>query len=346
MKVLIVIVSYKVTDLTIDCLRSLAGEIHRLPGTHVALLENGTGPEDERRLREAIDANGWGDWVTLTAVMPNRGFTGGNNLLIRPALESPDPPQYVLLLNTDTIVLPHALDALVEFMDANPKVGIAGSRLEMPDGTVHVSAFRYLTIASELDRGMRLGFVTKLLGRWAASPPPSPVACEADWVAGASMIVRKEVLDAIGLLDEDYYTYFDDVDFCLRARRAGWPTWYLPQSRVIHLVGCSTKISTPVTQGAKRRPQYWFEARRRFFIKSYGAAYAALVDLAFMAGFAVWRFRRWVQRKPDPDPPHMLWDTFRNSVLLTGPRLRAVENPVLREWQGPISQTAPGSGSR
>jgi GT2 family glycosyltransferase len=149
------------------------------------------------------------------------------------------------------------------------------------------------------------------------------------------MIVRKEVLDAIGLLDEDYYTYFDDVDFCLRARRAGWPTWYVPQSRVIHLVGCSTKISTPVTQGAKRRPQYWFEARRRFFIKSYGAAYAALVDLAFMAGFAVWRFRRWVQRKPDPDPPHMLWDTFRNSVLLTGPRLRAVENPVLREWQPP-----------
>jgi len=334
MKLLIVIVSYKVTDLTIDCLRSLSGEIHRVPGACVALCENGTGPEDERRLREAIDANGWGDWVTLTAVIPNRGFTGGNNLVIRPALASSDPPQYVLLLNSDTIVLPHALDALVQFMDEHAHVGIAGSRLETPEGAVHVSAFRYHTITSELDRGLRLGFVSKLLSRWTTSPPPSAVACETDWVAGASMIVRREVFDAIGLLDEGYYTYFDDIDFCLRARKAGWPTWYVPDSRVIHLVGCTTKISTPVTHGAKRRPRYWYQARTRFFVKSYGPAYALLADFAFLFGFAIWRFRRWVQRKLDPDPPHMMWDTFRNSVLFAGLRPKVVENPVWREWKG------------
>src|SRR5579859_5340127 len=143
MKLLVVIVNYRVTDLTIDCLRSLSGEIHRVPGTKVAVCENGTGPEDARRLREAIDANGWGGWAELTAIEPNRGFTGGNNVILREAMKSDDPPHYALLLNSDTIVLPHALDALVDFMDKNPKVGIAGSRLEMPDGHVHVSAFRY-----------------------------------------------------------------------------------------------------------------------------------------------------------------------------------------------------------
>lgn len=329
MKLLIVIVSYKVTDLTIDCLRSVADEIGRVPGAHVAVCENGTGPEDEHRLREAIESKGWSDWCTLTAVTPNRGFTGGNNLVIRPALESADPPRYVLLLNADTVVLPHALDELVKFMDEHPNVGVAGSRLEMPDGGVHVSAFRYHTIANEFDRGLRVGFVSRLLKRWSLTPPPPNENCEADWVAGASMIVRKEVFDAIGLLDEDYYTYFDDIDFCMRARRAEWPTWYVPASRVIHLVGCTTKISDAKKEGSRRRPRYWYQARTRFFVKSYGPLYAALADVAFLAGFAVWRMRRWISRKPDPDPRHMMIDTIRNSVFATGIRPRPVENPAM-----------------
>lgn len=331
MKLLIVIVNYRVTDLTIDCLRSLSGEIHRVPGAKVAVCENGTGPEDARRLREAIAVNEWNDWASLTVLETNLGFTGGNNVILREAMKSDNPPDYVLLLNSDTIVLPHALDALVEFMDKHPKVGIGGSRLETPEGEVHISAFRYHTIANEFDRGLRLGLVSKLMSKQLLAPPPPPADCESDWVAGASMIIRREVLAQIGLLDEDYYTYFDDIDYCMRARKAGWPTWYVPESRVIHLVGCSTKISDPQKeQVAKRRPRYWYQARARFFTKSYGPIYAALADLAFMAGFAVWRLRRLVQRKPDIDPRHMMLDTFLNSVFVRGCRLKPVENPALK----------------
>src|SRR5262249_2290178 len=113
MRLLVVIVSYRVTDLAIDCLHSLSGEIGRVPGTRVALCENGTGGDAADRFRRAIDENGWNSWVDLTVIYPNRGFTGGNNAVIRPALESADPPEYVLLLNADTIVKEHALDALV-----------------------------------------------------------------------------------------------------------------------------------------------------------------------------------------------------------------------------------------
>src|SRR5215471_15766432 len=104
MKLLVVICSYRVTDLTIDCLRSLDGKIQQIPGAKVTVIENGTGGDALERLRHAIDSHGWGSWVNLTSVFPNRGFTGGNNIVIREAMASPDPPDYFLLLNADTIV--------------------------------------------------------------------------------------------------------------------------------------------------------------------------------------------------------------------------------------------------
>ena len=138
MKLLVVIVSYRVTDLTIDCLRSLSERDQPGPGARVAVCENGTGGDAEERLRHAIAENGWDSWVDLTSIYPNRGFTGGNNAVIRPALASDDPPEYVLLLNADTILLEHALDALVAFMDDHPKAGIAGSLLLSPEGSSRV----------------------------------------------------------------------------------------------------------------------------------------------------------------------------------------------------------------
>ena len=270
-----------------------------------------------------------GPWVDLTVVYPNRGFTGGNNVVIRPALESDDPPEYVLLLNADTIVKEHALDTLVAFMDSQPKAGIAGSMLLSPDGVIQASPFRFPGIATELDRGLRLGIVSKLLSPWSVVLPKPEEACPVGWVSGASMILRRTMLEQIGLLDEGLYTYFDDPDICLRARRAGWETWYVPESQVIHLEGASTGIGSRTAK--PRRPAYWYQARHRFFTKNYGALYAALADAAFISGYAIWRLRRRLQRKPDTDPPHMLIDSIRHSVFCAGPKVRVVENPAMRE---------------
>lgn len=329
MKLLVVIVSYRVTDLTIDCLRSLEAEIGRVPGARVAVCENGTGGDAEERLRRAIEENGWDAWADLTAIHPNRGFTGGNNAVIRPALESDDPPEYLLLLNADTIVLEHALDSLVAFMDAHPRAGIAGSLLLSPDGRPQASPFRFPGIASELDAGMRLGPMSRLLSPWSTTMPKPEAESRADWVAGASMILRRAMLEEIGLLDEGLYTYFDDSDICLRAARAGWETWYVPGSRITHLEGASTGIATGRPQ--KRRPRYWFQARRRYYLKNHGPWYAALVDAAYILGLASWRLRRRIQRKPDTDPPHLLMDTIRHSVFCAGFAIPVAENPALRE---------------
>src|SRR4051812_24700083 len=124
-KLLVVIVNYRVAHLTIDCLQSVAEEIRRLDGIEVAVCENGTGDDSAERIQKAIDTNGWGSWCKLTVQKINLGFTGGNNIILRPALQSNDPPEYFLLLNADTIVRPNAFKALVDFMDQHPQVGIA-----------------------------------------------------------------------------------------------------------------------------------------------------------------------------------------------------------------------------
>ena len=141
------------------------------------------------------------------------------------------------------------------------------------------------------------------------------------------MILRRSMLDQIGLLDEGLYTYFDDVDICLRARKAGWETWYVPQSKIIHFGGAATGIG----RERKRLPSYWFEARRRYFLKNYGKLHAALADGAFLCGFAFSRLRRRLERKADTDPPHLLADSFRHSVFCSGFQLRDVKNPLLCE---------------
>lgn len=312
----IIILNYRTPKLTVDCLHSLVEEVTSLPDIRVIVVDNASNDGSVEIIQTAVTTENW-NWVTVLPLDHNGGYAAGNNAAIRSLLASDQPPNYVLLLNPDTVVHPGAVSALVNFMDKHPQVGIAGSRLEDPDGTPQRSAFRFPSVLSELNDGLRLGVVTQLLSKWIVAPPVSEVACQTDWVAGASMIVRHQVFDTIGLMDEKYFLYYEEVDFCLAAHRAGWICWYVPESRVIHFVGQSSGI-TDTKQKPKRRPAYWFDSRRRFFVKNYGWAYAVLTELVWASSFAAWRLRRVIQRKPDDDPPNFLQDFLLNSVLMKG----------------------------
>jgi len=321
MKLLIAIVNFRVAELTIDCLRSLESQIELSPGTHVAVSENGTGDDSAARIQHAIDINGWGEWCTLTPLDQNLGFTGGNNVLIRAALMSAEPPDYVLLLNPDTLVRPNAITTLVEFMECNSTVGIAGSRLEDPDGTPQRSAFRFHSALGELERTLKLGLISKLLTSWIVAPPVVDHAIQTDWVAGASMIIRRQVFDDVGLLDEGYFTYFDDIDFCFNAKKAGWKTWYVPNSRVVHLVGQSSGVN----RTSKRLPGYLLEARRRYFLKNYGPLYAAVSDACAILGLCLHRAK--APFKEQTNASHVIGDYFRHSVFMNGFSVNTVKAP-------------------
>jgi GT2 family glycosyltransferase len=312
---LIVIVNYRTASLTIDCLRSLNSEVQALPGTQVVVVDNASQDGSVEAISAAIAAEHWERWASLLPSERNGGYAYGNNLAIRPALQSANPPSYVLLLNPDTQVRPHALKALVDFMDEHPQVGIAGSGIEDPDGTPWPITFRFPSVLSELDSGLRLGMVSKLLSRWVVAQTTTPQQQQVDWLPGASMIIRRQVFEAIGLMDEEYFLYYEETDFCLQARRAGWTCWYVPESRVMHISGQSTGVTAKNTE-PKRLPRYVFDSRRRYFIKNHGWLYGAVTDAVWIVGFILWRSRRIIQRKPDPDPPYLLTDFLHNSILI------------------------------
>lgn len=311
----IVIVNYRSARLVLACLSSLESERGTFPGCQVVVVDNCSSDDSIETLRTAIEANGWSAWVTLLASPLNGGYAYGNNLAFRQALQTTPPPAFLWLLNPDTIVRPGALPALVAFMRANPRAGIGGSSIEEEDGVLWPYAFRFPSIWNELDTGLRLGLVSKLLANRISRRIMPDHPTRVDWLPGASMIIRREVFETIGLMDEGYFLYFEETDFCLQAQRAGWECWYVPQSRIMHIAGGSTGVTTRTTT-PKRRPKYWFDSRRRYFTKNHGRCYAIATDLVWMCAFMLWRLRRLLQRRPDTDPPRMLVDFFRNSSLL------------------------------
>ena len=316
-RVLVAIVNYRTPAMTIDCLRSLIPEKQLVPGLEVVVTDNRSPDDSAQQLSAFVAESGQADWIEFKPLPLNGGFAYGNNEAIRDRLASATPPDFVLLLNPDTYIRPAAVRALVDFLQRHPRAGIVGSRCEDPDGTAQRSAFRFPTPASELDDTLRLGVISKLLRRFVIAPPPPESEVVMDWVSGASMLIRREVFDAIGLLDADYFMYFEEVDFCRRAQRAGWSCWYAPQSRIVHLVGQASGVTNQRAE-RKRRPAYWFDSRRRYFTRNHGRFYLLACDLASLVGLSIWQVRRVLERKKDFDPPKFLWDSLRHSVFVKG----------------------------
>lgn len=310
--ILAVVVNYKTAQLCLKCVRSLIDERRDLPDLRVVVVENDSG--DEATLRAGLDAPEYAGWVDLVVAPKNGGFSYGNNQAVRTALQTREAPELVMLLNPDAEVRPGALRILRDFMLAHPTAGIAGAGLLLEDGREWNIAFKFPTVWGELDRGLRFGPVTRLLKDYRVPQQMRNVTEQVDWVPGAAMMVRREVFETAGLMDEGYFLYYEETDFCFAARRAGWECWYVPEARVMHISGAATGV-TVKDRRPNRLPTYWFESRNRYFIKNHGKAYATAADLAYLAGLSLFRVRNAVQQRGDLDPPNLLQDFLRNSIL-------------------------------
>ena len=302
--------------MAIDCLDSIATRTPGLSGLRAVVVDNASSDGSAEKLVDAVERNRWHMWASVLPLDRNGGFAAGNNAGVRQALQSDGSTDYFLLLNPDTLVREGAIRALVDFMDANPDVGIAGSRQESASGAAESTAHNAVTPLGELESSARLGVLSRMLRRYAVSPPVRESAHECDWVSGGSLIVRYKVLEDIGGLDEGFFLYFEEVDFCLRARRAGWKVWYVPQSRVVHLEGSSSGIRD--TQ--RRRPPYWYDSRRRYFVKHFGVPGLMLADTLWAIGRLSMMLRHILRLKPKGDTD----DPKRYALDLLGGDLRAI----------------------
>ena len=313
MKVLAVIVNHKRPELVLQGLQSLQPELAGLGGGR-AIVTDASGDGSDDVIERGIAEHQMGDWVTLLRLDKNGGYGYANNRAIVAALSSQDPPEYIYLLNPDAYVHPGAVRTLLRFMEQRPDVGLAGSQQEQPDGSINRSALRFPSVRSELIGGSRLGVLKRLFPGAEIAPPPTDQSGPTDWLSGASLLVRRQVFETAGLFDETFFLYYEETDLCLRARRAGFRCWYVPESRVVHLEGQSTGV-TDTRVAPRRLPRYWFESRRHYFMKNYGPWKTHLADVAWTLGFLSWRARRRFQGKTDDDPPHLLSDFVRFNFL-------------------------------
>ena len=310
--VAVVIVSYRTADLAIRSIRALQAERSH-PGirVRVVVVDNASG--DGAAISQAMELNGWAAWTTLVVSDRNGGFGYGNNLGTACA-RAEAPPSYVYLLNPDAEVRPGAIAALAHFLEAHPDVGIAGSSIVNSDGSDWPIAFRFPSLLSELESGLAIGLLTRLLRRWKVAREMAKAPQQVDWICGASMMIRPAVLATIGGFDENYFLYFEETDLCYRAARAGFQTWYVPASRVMHIRGQSTSV-TDMTLAPRRLPAYWFESRRRYFAVTYGLRCAVAIDLVALSAHALGTAKRFLLGRRRTIVPHFLRDLLRSSVL-------------------------------
>lgn len=275
----IVIVTWNAREVLLDCLASIHREVLSRADegrieTETLVVDNGSRDGSVAAVREQHP------WAEVIALPENIGFAAGNNVGLRRA-----KGRHAVLLNSDTIVLPDALERGVRHLDAHPEVGAAGLQLLNPDRSKQNCIHNFPGLLTEI---FPKGALETLFPRRYPSKRyhhPAPIPVEA--VLGACLFVRREVLESVGLMPEDYFFFLEETDWCFQIARAGWRVVHIPDARVIHLFGASTKKKVP----AETRIEY-HRSLYHFFRKNRGAFPALLVVILRVLKailYVVWR---------------------------------------------------------
>lgn len=232
-RVSVCIVNWNTRDLLRDCLESVFRDKERRASLEVIVVDNASTDDSVEMVR------GMFPQVRLLVNEENVGFAGANNRAFEMA-----EGRYLLLLNSDTIVLPGAVDEMVRFMEAHPDAGIAGCKLLNADGSLQPSCRSFPNLWILLLRALHLDRLFPDTG-WAGANYMSHwnhnSVREVDVVQGSFMMVRREVLEDAGPLDEGFFMYSEETDWCYRARQKGWKTYFNPEAQIIHLGGQSSR---------------------------------------------------------------------------------------------------------
>ncbi|SMG46799.1 glycosyltransferase family 2 protein [Paenibacillus aquistagni] len=233
MDISIIIVNYNTKDLTKKCMESIFCSATNYQ-FEVILIDNAS-HDGSINLFRNFDFD-----IRLVENDRNLGFSKANNQGMRVARG-----RYILLLNSDTVVQPDTLDIMIQFMDDHPEVGASGCKVVLPDGTLDKACKRGFPTPSAT-----FYYVSGLSRLFSHNPrinayhcgdinedQPSPIDC----LVGAFMMVRREVIDEVGVLDEDFFMYGEDVDWCYRIQQAGWVNYYYPKTHIIHFKRASSQ---------------------------------------------------------------------------------------------------------
>ena len=264
--IVVSIINYCTGEMTIACVESVLKDLHETPEASicVVVVDNASGDGSADVIDAWINTQAPDTPVRLVRSPTNSGFSGGHNQGIAAA-----QGRYYLVLNSDALLRPGFCRAILAAADAAPQTGLFAPRIEHEDGVQQVSCFRIPTPASELIRGAATGFVTKFLRRYDVPLGLPPAADQIGWSSFAGILLRDAMVQAVGLMDEGYFLYFEDTAYCLQAARAGWGISYVPEARFVHFRGGSAPVKSLARVG-RRLPKYYYASRTRLFFQAHG----------------------------------------------------------------------------
>ncbi|SMC99218.1 hypothetical protein SAMN02746065_11934 [Desulfocicer vacuolatum DSM 3385] len=299
----IIIINYCSFDLTLQCLTSLEHEID--PAKDVVVLVDNNSPDGSGKIiEEKIIDNQWDSWISMVHSPVNGGFSWGNNLGIKTV-----KAQFYLLLNSDTIVRPGALSHLLDAMEHHPKAGLVSPRLEWPDATPQISCFNNHTPLSQTIDAAGTGPVTRLLKSYDVPMEVSDGPMYPPWTSFACVMIRHNVIREVGMMDDGYFMYFEDNDYCRRVWEKDWQILHQPRARVVHLRGGSSSVKSSLAK-RKRLPHYFYASRTRYFAKFTGTGGLFLANLLWTAGWLVAGIRERLGNKEPHNCQYSARDTW------------------------------------
>lgn len=260
----IIIVNWNTRDLLAKCLRCVQ-ETTKRSSYEIYVVDNASTDGSQEMVRRDFPA------VKLIANTENVGFARANNQAIRVS-----QGRYVLLLNSDAFVKDNCIDHMVAFMDSHPEAGMAGCKLLYEDGRLQPSCARFPTLASEFYIALGLDKLfpkSKIFGSYLMTDWDYSDTRPVDVIMGAFMLARADVIHKVGVMDEQFFMYSEEVDWCYRFQAAGWKIYFCPEVETVHLWGGSSKAVKVETLIRLYR------ARVQFFRKHYGNLKALLYKL-------------------------------------------------------------------
>ena len=301
----VVIINYRTPHMTIDCVSSVLPELSDMSAI-VTIVDNNSGDDSVYIIQNWIEKNKNSNVVKFIESSINHGFSGGNNLGIN-AFKS----KYNLLLNSDTVIKKGAIRALISSMESNSDIGLITPRLESSDGTLQESCFNFISPISEFIAAARTGFIYKLLSKFVVPLPVIESISSPPWSSFACVLIRNEVFDDVGLLDDGFFMYYEDTEFCYRARKSGWNIINEPESQVIHLCGKSSSFNDDV-KSKKRPPRYFYESRSRYFFLVYGRSGLLMANVLWLLGRVISKSIQIMGRSNKSTPERQWLDIWIN----------------------------------
>ena len=276
LNILVVIINYKTPELVIQAVLSVIPQLGE--ADKICIVDNSSGDKSVSYLFEFIEKESLENKVSLIASPINGGFSAGNNIGI-----NSEEAEYYLLLNSDAYLTEGALPQLINEMHKADEVGIVVPQLTWSDSIQQTSCFYLLTPFNSFIQSAKTGVVSQMFslfgGNEIAIPLEKHRTVQAEWLSFACVLLNNKMIKEIGLMDEGYFMYYEDMDYCRRASKQGWTLNYAHDAKVVHLNQGDSNHKT-----IKRLPRYYFNSRSRYFLKYYGRSGLLISNVLWSLG--------------------------------------------------------------